>query len=55
MNKMEQRLTDLTKTLASARSRKDQEQIEVIEDEIAELEYQLEQEYNREFGDHDDY
>jgi len=55
MNKLEQRLIDLTKQLGTARLNKDQAAIEDLEDQIAELEYDLEQEYNQRYNDHDDY
>lgn len=54
MNKREQRLSELTKALSAARHANDQDQIEKLEDEIAELEYEMEQEINRRFGDFDD-
>lgn len=54
MNKSEQRLSELTKALSTARRANDQEQIEELEDEIAELEYEMEQEISRRFGDFDD-
>lgn len=54
MNKLEQRLTDLTKRLATARKNKDVESIELIEDEISEVEYELEEEYNSKYSDHED-
>ena len=55
MNKLEQRLSDLTRQLATARLNKDQEAIEELEDEIAELEFDLEQEYNKRYQDFEDY
>ena len=55
MNKLEQRLSDLTKQLASARRDKDNDLIEELEDEIAELEYELEEEYASRYSDHDDF
>lgn len=55
MNKLEQRLSDLTKLLASARRDKDQDAIEMYEDEIAEIEFELEEEYNRRFDSFEDF
>ena len=55
MNKLEQRLTDLTKQLAAARRDKDEDLIEELEDEIAEVEYELEEEYSNRYSDHDDF
>jgi hypothetical protein len=55
MNKLEQKLSDLTKALATARYNQNEEMIESIEDEIAEIEYQLEEEYNRRYDDYEDY
>lgn len=49
MNKLEQRLSDFTKLLASARRDKDEDAIEMYEDKIAEVEFELEEEYNRRF------
>jgi len=54
MNKLEQRLIDLTKQLGIARLNKDQEAVEDLEDQIAELEYDLEQEYSKRYQDFDD-
>lgn len=44
--KLEQRLADLTKQLGRAREAGDTQAVEELEDEIEELEYELEQEYN---------
>lgn len=55
MNKLEQRLSDLTKQLAAARRDKDEELIEELEDEIAELEYDLEEEYSNRYSDPADF
>lgn len=49
MNKLTQKLSDLTKALASARQYGDQEAIEMFEDQIAEVEFELEEEYNRRY------
>lgn len=54
MNKLEQRLSDLTKRLATARITNNEEVIEELEDEIAEVEFELEQEYESRYGDFDD-
>lgn len=51
MNKLEQRLSDLTRQLGVARENKDTESIESIEDEIDEVEFELEQEYENTYGD----
>jgi len=55
MRKLEQRLSDLTKQLASARRDKDNDLIEELEDEIAEVEYELEEEYSSRYSDSDDF
>jgi len=49
MNKLEQRLIELTKQLSNARRDNDEESIEELEDEIDELEYEIEEEYNRRY------
>lgn len=54
MNKLEQRLSDLTRQLGVARQNKDTEAAEELEDEIAEIEYELEQEYENRYSDFDD-
>lgn len=51
MNKLEQRLSDLTRQLASARRDKDEDSIEELEDEIAEVEYEIQEEYERRYAD----
>jgi len=55
MNKLEQRLTDLTKRLATARKSGDVEVIESIEDEIDEVEYELERVFNNQYSSDDEY
>ena len=55
MNKLEQRLYDLTKQLASARNVKDEALIEDLEDEIAEVEDELEEQYSSKFDIEEDY
>ena len=55
MNKLEQRLSDLTRQLAAARRDKDAELIEELEDEIAEVEYDLESEYSSKYNDFSEY
>jgi len=55
MNKLEQRLSDLTKRLATARKNEDADVIEAIEDEIAEVEYELESVYTTRYDDSEDY
>jgi hypothetical protein len=47
--KLEQKLIELTKALGRAREAGDQETIEELEDEIEEVEFQLEQEYDEHF------
>jgi len=53
MNKLEQRLSDLTRQLSAARRDKNHELIEELEDEIAELEYDLEEEYSSKYAEAD--
>lgn len=55
MNKLEQRLIDLTKQLASARITKNEDLIADLEDKIDEVEYQLEESYNRHYTDSEEY
>jgi len=55
MNKLEQRLSDLTRQLASARRDKNQELIEELEDTIAEVEFEIEEEYERRYSDCNDF
>lgn len=47
--KLAQRLSDLTKQLASARRDGNAELIEELEDTIDEVEYEMEEEYNRRY------
>ncbi len=54
MNKLEQKLSDLTKQLAAARRDKNEDLIEELEDEIAEVEFDLEEEYSNRYSDFDD-
>lgn len=51
MIKLEQRLIALTKRLAVARESDDVELIEQLEDEIDEIEFELEQQYYRDYSD----
>lgn len=48
--KLEQRLAELTKQLASARRDGDEALVEELEDRIDEVEYELEEEYNNAHG-----
>lgn len=48
--KLEQRLIELSKQLGRAREAGDQELAEELEDKIDEIEYQLEEEYERRHG-----
>jgi len=51
MNKLEQKLVDLTKYLRFAREQQDYARVAELEDEIEELEYEIDQEANRNYGD----
>jgi hypothetical protein len=47
--KLEQKLAELTKELGRAREINDQAAVEELEDEIEEVEYELEQQYEEHF------
>lgn len=49
MNKLEQRLIELTKQLSNARRDNDESLIEELEDRIDEVEYEIEEEYERRY------
>ena len=50
MNKLEQRLMDLTRQLSNAKRDGDDEAIEELEDLIDETEYEIEEEYNERYS-----
>ena len=50
MNKLEQRLMHLTRELSNARRDGDEDIIADLEDRIAEVEFELEEEYNDGFS-----
>lgn len=50
MTRLEQRLTELLKALSTANQRGDIEEIENLEDEIAEVEFEIEEEYSKQYN-----